>query len=140
MNKSLKSIQEIETEIFEEFELYLDWSDKYEYLVELGRGLAKLNPKDKVEKNKLANCTSRVWITSQIDQNNCIYFEAESDSLIIAGLLALVLRLYNGQSPANILSHKLEVFTKIGFDKNLTATRSNGLYLILTRVKEICNQ
>jgi len=136
---NIKSIQEIENEIYDEFTIYSSWSEKYEYLVELGRGLNKLKPQDKIEKNKLSNCTSRVWIISHLDSDGNIYFEAESDSLIIAGLLALVIKIYNGQTPQTVLQSQLIVFDRIGISANLTATRANGLNLILTRIKDICS-
>lgn len=138
MNKNPKLITEIEQEVFEDFQIYDSWAEKYEYLIELGRLLPKLDPDQKIEKNKLANCTSRVWIITDINSEGGLIIQAESDSLIIAGLIYLIIKLYNLQKPKEILDTKLEIFKRLGFEKHLSANRANGLELILTKINSVC--
>jgi cysteine desulfuration protein SufE len=136
MKNIINSIENIETKICNEFAIYDTWAEKYEYLVELGKNLPKLQPEQKIEQNKLANCTSRVWLVFNLDADNRIKIKSESDSLIMAGLLDMVIRLYKQQKLEDVLNSKITLFEKIGFTKYLTNTRVNGLGLILNRLKE----
>lgn len=129
-----KSIEQIENEIVDEFSFFEDWSDKYQYLIELGQ---KLNgyPKDKmVEGNRIKGCMSSVWLIPEM-RDGRVYFVSDSDSTIVKGLIALLIRVLSGQSPEDIISAKLEFIDKVGLRKHLAQTRANGLAAMVKQIK-----
>ncbi len=128
------TIAEIENEIIDEFSFFPDWADKYEYLIELGR---KLNgyPKEKMtDEYKIKGCQSSVWLLTELDNGNII-FRADSDSTIVKGLIALLIRVFSGQKPDDILNAKLEFIDEIGLRQHLAPTRSNGLSAMIKQIK-----
>jgi len=123
-------------EVIEDFEIFDDWMEKYQYIIDLGKYLKKLNNAEKIEDNKLQGCQSQVWITHQL-VNDKIIFRAESDAAIVAGLVALVLSIYSDKSAKEIIATKPTFITEIGLDKHLSGTRSNGLSSLLNKIQEI---
>ncbi len=123
-------------EIIDDFEIFEDWMEKYQYIIDLGKDLDVLNDQEKTDENKLQGCQSQVWIVHELSDGKLI-FRAESDAAIVAGLVALVLSIYSGQSPSKILETQPTFIKKIGLDKHLSSTRSNGLSSLLNKIKEI---
>ncbi|MBL4661519.1 MAG: SufE family protein [Alcanivoracaceae bacterium] len=123
-------------EIIEDFEVFDDWMEKYQYIIDLGKDLDKLDNADKIDDNKLQGCQSQVWIIHQL-VNDKIIFRAESDAAIVAGLVALVLSIYSDKSSKEIIATKPTFIAEIGLDKHLSGTRSNGLSSLLNKIQEI---
>ena len=126
-------------QLIEEFELFDDWEEKYSYIIELGKKLPKLDEAEKVESNKVNGCVSQVWLV--IKQNHeKLYFYADSDAMIVKGLLAIVLRIYSGKTKDQINKINFEqVFTKLDLKNHLSPSRSNGLFSVIRKVQEISN-
>ena len=119
--------------LIEEFESFDDWEEKYSYIIELGKKLPKLDEAEKVESNKVNGCVSQVWLV--IKQNHeKLYFYADSDAMIVKGLLAIVLRVYSGKSKDQINKINFEqVFTKLDLKNHLSPSRSNGLFSVIRK-------
>ncbi|MBK6522836.1 MAG: SufE family protein [Bacteroidia bacterium] len=129
------SIKEIENEIIQEFEIFGDdWEGKYEHLIDLGKSLPIINQENKTEENIIKGCQSRVWLNSAI-KNGKIFFTADSDAIITKGMVALMIRVFNGQSAKDIVEAKLEFINKIGLKEHLSPTRANGLLSMVNRMK-----
>jgi len=129
-----KPINEIEDEIVEEFSFFPDWQDKYEYIIELGKKLKDFPEDKRTDDNKVKGCQSSVWLTA-FRENGSIVFKADSDSTIVKGLIALLLRVLSGQSADEIVNSKLEFIEKIGLKQHLAQTRANGLAAMIKQVK-----
>lgn len=129
-----KTISDIENEITEDFALFDDWADKYQYIIELGQKLSPLDAKFKTEENKLKGCQSSVWLNSYMETDN-LYFEADSDSTFVKGEIALLIRVLSGQKPEDILKADLGFIDKIGLRQHIAATRSNGLSAMIKQMK-----
>ncbi len=124
--------------IAEEFALFDTPRDKLEYLLELGRGLEPLEEEAKTEANRVRGCQSQVWMVASFDpESRRLVLRADSDALIVRGLIALLLRLYSGRTPEEILAHPPEVFERIGLGRLLTPGRQNGLWSMVERIREI---
>ena len=131
-----KSLQDIENEIVDEFSVFDDWLDKYEYIIELGKSL-KEYPEDRKTDDKLVKgCQSRVWIDFKVEDGK-IFFNADSDAIITKGIISLLVRIYSGRTPQEILSSDLSVVEKIGLKENLSPTRANGLVSMIQMIREI---
>ncbi|GAB4222981.1 MAG: SufE family protein [Francisella sp.] len=117
-------------EIVEELSFFEDWEDKYDYILSLAKQLPEFPEHKKVDDNLIKGCQSQVWFDSKI-QNGKLYFIATSDALIVSGLIALILRVYNDATPDDILASNTDFIEQIGFGKNLSVTRSNGLKSML---------
>lgn len=128
------TIDEIQQEIVEEFSGFEDWMDKYAYLIEIGNELAPIDPKYKIENNLIRGCQSRVWLHQEFADGRII-FEAESDALIVKGLVALLLRIYSGRTPHEILMSEPRFIDEIGLRQHLSPTRSNGLLAMVKQMK-----
>lgn len=128
------SIEEIENEIVEEFELFDDWMQKYEHLIELGKSLPMIEPQYKTDDRLIKGCQSRVWMHSEMKDHN-VYFTADSDAIITKGMVALMVRVLSGQTPDAIVNAKLEFIERIGLTKHLSPTRSNGLLSMIKQMK-----
>jgi len=128
------TIEEIENEIVDEFSFFTEWTDKYEYLIELGHKLTDF-PKDKMtDEYKIKGCQSSVWLVTGLEDGKII-FKADSDSTIVKGLIALLIRVLSGQKPDDIINAKLEFIDKIGLRQHLAPTRSNGLGAMIKQMK-----
>ena len=121
---------EAERAIAEEFSFFGDWSERYQYLIDLGRKLPPFPEEWKTEENRLLGCQSKVWIVAQGDASK-LDFHAISDSAIVSGLVYLALRVYSGRSAAEILATPADYIAEIGLAKHLSPTRSNGLIALL---------
>ena len=130
---STKSIAEIQNEIVEEFELFDDWTDRYEYIIDLGKKNPPLPEKFKIEDNIIKGCQSQVWLVSTFE-NGIVHFQADSDAIIVKGLVGLLIRVLSGHKPEEISSADLFFIDKIGMTSHLAQTRSNGL---LSMVKQM---
>ena len=129
-----KTIEEIENEIVEEFSFFEDWTDRYQYLIDLGQNLNGF-PKDKMtDEYKIKGCLSSLWVVPDMKDGK-IYFTADSDSTIVKGLISLLIRVLSGQTPDEIIKAKLEFIDKIGLRKHLAQTRNNGLAAMIKQIK-----
>lgn len=128
------TIDEIQDEIVEEFSGFEDWMDKYAYLIEIGNELAPIDPKYKIESNLIRGCQSRVWLHPEFT-DGIIRFEAESDALIVKGLVALLLRIYSDRTPHEIYASEPRFIDEIGLRQHLSPTRSNGLLAMVKQMK-----
>jgi cysteine desulfuration protein SufE len=121
--------------IVEEFAFFSDWTERYQYLIDLGRQLPPFPDALKTEDFRVHGCQSMVWLVPEGDAT-CMSFQATSDSAIVAGLIALVLRVYSGRSAQEIVDTEPDYIQSIGLAKHLSPTRSNGLAAMLARLKE----
>lgn len=128
------TINEIQDEVIEEFEEFDDWMDKYQMLIDLGNDLEPLEEKYKTEQNLIEGCQSRVWIQCDKD-NDRLAFTADSDALIVKGIIALLLRVLSGHTPQEILDADLYFIDRIGLHDHLSPTRSNGLLAMVKRIR-----
>jgi len=131
---STKSIAEIQNEIVEEFELFDDWTDRYEYIIDLGKKNPPLPNKFKVEDNIIKGCQSQVWLISTFE-NGLVHFQADSDAIIVKGLVSLLIRVLSGHTPEEISGADLFFINKIGMTSHLAQTRSNGLLSMVKQMK-----
>ena len=131
---SSKPINEIENEIIEEFSFFPDWQDKYEYIIELGKKLKDFPEDKRDDEHKVKGCQSSVWLTANRNDGGII-FKADSDSTIVKGLIALLLRVLSGQSADDIVNSKLEFIDKIGLKQHIAQTRANGLASMIKQLK-----
>ncbi|MFN1834806.1 SufE family protein [Balneola sp. MJW-20] len=127
-------IQEEQARIVKEFELLQDWPERYKYIIKLGSRLDPMNEEDKTEDNLVKGCQSQVWLKAD-EENNSIRFQADSDAAITKGLVALLVRLYSGHSPDEILNTDPEFINKIGMAQHLSPTRANGLASMVKQMK-----
>lgn len=128
------TINEIQDEVVEEFSDFDDWMDKYQLLIDLGGEQQPLDEKYKTEQNLIDGCQSRVWLQADI-QDGKVVFQAESDALIVKGIVALLIRVLSGHTPDEILEADLYFIEQIGLREHLSPTRSNGLLAMLKQMK-----
>lgn len=128
------TINEIQDEIIEEFEMYDDWMEKYEAIIQLGKELPLINDEYKKEENLIRGCQSRVWLHADYKDGK-IWFTADSDAVITKGLISMVIKVLNGQTPKAIADADLYFVNKIGLNNHLSPTRSNGLHSMLKQMK-----
>lgn len=130
----MKSINEIQDEIIEEFSMFDDWMDRYALLIELGNSLEKLDDKYKTENNLIEGCQSRVWLQAE-DVDGKITYHAESDAVIVKGIIALLIKVLSGHTADEIINADLYFIDKIGLKEHLSPTRSNGLLSMVKQMK-----
>ena len=128
------TINEIQDEIIDEFSGFDDWMDKYQLLIDLGNEQAPLDERYKVESNLIDGCQSRVWLQADYD-DGIITFTAESDALIVKGIVALLIRVLSGHTPQEILDADLYFIEQIGLKEHLSPTRSNGLLAMVKQMR-----
>lgn len=128
------SIEEIEAEVVEEFELFDDWMQKYEHIIDLGKSLPLIDEKYKTEEKIIKGCQSQVWLHSEFVNGKVIY-TADSDAIITKGMVALMIRVLSNHTPEEIINTKLDFIDKIGLTKHLSPTRSNGLLSMIKQMK-----
>lgn len=129
------TINETQDRIIEEMSELDDWMDRYAYIIELGNALEPLPEKDKVPANLIEGCQSRVWITASQDESGKLIFRADSDALIVKGIISLLIRVLSGQTADDILNADLYFIPAIGLDQHLSPTRSNGLLAMVKQMK-----
>jgi len=130
----MQSINEIQDEIIDEFSEVEDWMDRYQMLIDLGNEQQPLPASEKVDNNLIDGCQSRLWLVCE-ERDGLLYFRAESDALIVKGIVALLIRVLNGHSAADILGADLYFIDKIGLREHLSPTRSNGLLAMLKQMR-----
>lgn len=128
------TIEEVQQAIIADFSVYEDWMDKYTYLIELGNELEPIDAAYKVDQNLIRGCQSRVWLQQRME-GELIIFEAESDALIVKGLVALLLKVFSGRTPQEILDAEPYFIDEIGLRQHLSPTRSNGLMAMVKQIK-----
>ncbi|MDR0971397.1 MAG: SufE family protein [Bacteroidales bacterium] len=128
------TINEIQDKIIEDFSLFTDWMDKYNYIIELGRECPLIDEKDKKDKNLIDGCLSKVWVTSKIEDGKMI-IKADSDAVITKGIITLLLKIFNNQTPKDVYNSDLYFIDKIGLTSHLSPTRSNGLFSMIKQIK-----
>lgn len=128
------TIKEVQDLIVEEFSAFDEWMDKYEYIIELGKSLEMIETGKKVEEKLIKGCQSRVWLDCQIKDGK-LCFTADSDAIITKGIISLLIRVYNGRTPQEILSSDLVFLEQIGLKENLSPTRANGLVSMIEQIR-----
>lgn len=128
------TINELQDEIIEEFELFDDWEGKYEYIIDLGKKLKPLANEFKQEENIIKGCQSVVWLRAYLE-NGILYFEADSEAIIVKGLVSMLLKVLSGHKPQEILNADLYFIDKVGLTSHLAQTRSNGLASMVKQMK-----
>lgn len=129
-----KSIETIEAEIVNEFSLFENWEDKYEYIIDMGKKLKPLPDEDKKDENKIKGCQSSVWMHSNYTDGK-IFYEADSDAMIVKGLVSMLVRVFSGQPPQKVIDAPLNFIDEIGMTSHLAQTRSNGLRSMIRQMK-----
>lgn len=130
----MSTIKEIQEEIVEEFQMFDDWMQKYEYLIDLGKSLPLIDEKYKTEDNIIKGCQSKVWLHAENDGEKVIY-TADSDAILTKGLIALMVRTLSGQKPKDIMDADMKFIDKIGLKEHLSPTRANGLLSMIKQMK-----
>lgn len=133
MNPDL-SIAEAEKEIIEEFALFDSWDDKYEYIIDMGKRLPALDPKYKTDENRVRGCQSSVWLVADY-RNGRLLYQADSDAMIVKGLISMLIRVLSGKTADEIIEAKLDFIREIGMTTHLAQTRSNGLLNMVKQMK-----
>jgi cysteine desulfuration protein SufE len=127
-------LDETAEELVEDFNLFEDWSDKYEYIISLGKELSAMKKEDKTEENLVKGCQSQVWLVAKEKDGN-VFFEADSDAIISKGICALLVKVFNGQPASEIVKNNLDFIEKIGLKEHLSPNRSNGLVAMIKKMK-----
>ena len=124
-----------EQEIVEEFSMFDEWLDKYEYIIDMGKSLTNFPEEKKTDDRLIKGCQSRVWLDSRVEDGK-IFFTADSDAIITKGIISLLIRLYSGRTPEEILGSDFSVVEKIGLKENLSPTRANGLVSMIEKIRQ----
>ncbi len=131
---NISSIADIEKEIIEDFALFDSWEDKYEYIIDLGKKLPPLEAQYKLDDNKIKGCQSTVWLTASYE-SGLVFFKADSDAVIVKGLISMLIKVLSGHTPEEILTAKMDFIAEIGMMTHLAQTRSNGLLAMIRQMK-----
>lgn len=134
--RNMNAIEKAQNEIIEEFEGLDDWMDRYAYIIELGHGLPEFPESEKTPSNLIEGCQSRVWIEAKKENDGTIAFRADSDAMIVKGIVALLMRVYNHRTPSEIIGSKLFFPEAIGLSEHLSPTRSNGLVAMVRQIRD----
>ncbi|MBT4325214.1 MAG: SufE family protein [Candidatus Marisimplicoccus sp.] len=130
----MESIQEKQNQIIDEFNFFQDWSEKYQYLIDLGKSLPDFDQNNRVDSNLINGCQSKVWLNSSFN-DNIVIFEADSDAIISKGIISLLIRVFSGHNPKDILEANIDFIEKIGLNSHLSQTRANGLLSMIKQIK-----
>lgn len=130
----MNSIAEAENAIIEEFELFDDWMDKYNYIIELGKSLPLIDPQYKDDAHLIPGCQSQVWLHAEMSDGK-LFFRADSDAIITKGIINLLIRVLSGHTPQEILASNLGYIDQIGIKEHLSPTRSNGLLSMIQQIR-----
>lgn len=128
------NIEERQEEVIEEFSLYDDWMDRYQYLVELGNALPEMPDADKTEQNLIEGCQSKVWLTAQYN-NGVMTYQGDSDAIIVKGIVSLLIKVLSGSTADEIIQSDLHFIDAIGLKEHLSPTRSNGLSAMVKQMR-----
>ena len=127
-------INNIQNEIVEEFDIFDNWMDKYEYLIELGKSVPKISEENKKEENIIKGCQSKVWLHAE-KEDGLIKFYADSDAIITKGIISLLIRTFSNQKPSDIIDSSMEFIDRIGLRQHLSPNRANGLNNMIKKIK-----
>jgi len=130
----VESIQEKQNQIIDEFNFFQDWSEKYQYLIDLGKSLPDFDQNNRIDSNLINGCQSKVWLNSSFN-DNIVLFEADSDAIISKGIISLLIRVFSGHNPKDILEANIDFIEKIGLNSHLSQTRANGLLSMIKQIK-----
>ncbi|MEO9513000.1 MAG: SufE family protein [Flavobacteriaceae bacterium] len=128
------TIEKIQEEIVDEFSMFDDWMQRYEYMIELGKSLPLINEQFKTDDNIIKGCQSRVWVHAKLD-NDKLIFTADSDAIITKGIIAILIRVFSNQKPQNIIEANTDFIDEIGLKEHLSPTRANGLVSMVKQLK-----
>jgi cysteine desulfuration protein SufE len=128
------TIQDIQNEIVDEFSMFDDWMERYEYMIELGKSLPIIDQNSKTEDNLIKGCQSKVWVDAKLE-NDKIVFSADSDAIITKGIIAILIRVFSNQTPKAILEADTNFIDEIGLKEHLSPTRANGLVSMIKQLK-----
>jgi cysteine desulfuration protein SufE len=128
------NIKEIQNEIVSEFSMFDDWMERYEYIIELGKGLPIIEEQFKTEDNIIKGCQSKVWVHAE-EKDGKVVFSADSDAILTKGIIAILIRAFSNQTPAAILEANTDFVDEIGLKEHLSATRANGLVPMIKKIK-----
>ena len=130
----MKTIEEAENEVIENFSMFDEWLDKYEYLIDLGKNLETYPDEARTEDRLIKGCQSRVWLDSRLEDGR-LYFTADSDAIITKGIISLLISVYSGRTPEEIAASDFSFIDRIGLKENLSPTRANGLVSMIETIK-----
>jgi cysteine desulfuration protein SufE len=128
------TIQEIQNEIIDEFSMFEDWEERYQYMIDLGKTLPLINEKYKTDNNIIKGCQSKVWVHADLI-NDKIVFTADSDAIITKGIIAILIRVFSNQHPKDIIEANTSFIDEIGLKEHLSPTRANGLVSMIKQLK-----
>ena len=128
------TIKEIQNEIVDEFSMFDDWMQRYEYIIELGKSLPLIEEQYKVDENIIKGCQSKVWVHAE-EKDGKVIFSADSDAILTKGIIAILIRAFSNQTPAAILEANTDFVDEIGLKEHLSATRANGLVSMIKKIK-----
>ena len=135
----MESLQEAKQSIIDDFSMYDEWLDKYEYLIELGKNLAVFPEENKTEDKLIKGCQSRVWLDCEVKDGR-LFFTADSDAIITKGIISLLIGVYSGRTPEEIASDVFSFVAHIGLKENLSPTRANGLVSMISTIKQLAQR
>ena len=135
----MMTLEEAKAAVVDDFSMYDEWLDKYEYLIELGKSLEPLDESSKTEDNLIKGCQSKVWLEHSYDGEK-LWFKAESDAIITKGIISLLIGIYSGRTPAEISNDDFAFISGLGLRENLSPTRANGLASMIERIKETASK
>lgn len=128
------TIKEIQDEIIDEFSMFDDWMQRYEYIIDLGKGLPLIDEQFKVDENLIKGCQSKVWVHADLEENT-LKFTADSDAILTKGIIAILIRVFSNQKAEDILNADTDFIDKIGLKEHLSPTRANGLVSMIKQLK-----
>lgn len=132
----MKTLEEVKQAVIDDFSMYDEWLDKYEYLIELGKNLEPFPEASKTDDNLIKGCQSRVWLDYKVEDGR-IYFTADSDAIITKGIISLLISVYSGRTPQEIAHDDFGFINEIGLKENLSPTRANGLVSMIDTIKAV---
>ena len=135
----MKTIQEVENEIIENFSMYEEWLDKYEYLIDLGKNLEPYPEEARTEDKLIKGCQSRIWLDAHM-QDGRLWFKADSDAIITKGIISLLISVFSGRTPAEIVADDFSFIEQIGLKENLSPTRVNGLVSMIETIRKTAEE
>lgn len=130
----MSNIKEIQEEIVDEFAMFDDWMQRYEYMIELGKALPLIDEKYKIDENLIKGCQSKVWVHAELEADKLV-FTADSDAIITKGIVAILIRAFSNQHPADIIEADTQFIDEIGLKEHLSPTRANGLVSMIKQLK-----
>jgi cysteine desulfuration protein SufE len=135
----MNEIQLAQRELIEDFALFDDWMDRYQYIIDLGRRLPEFSESARTDENKIRGCQSQVWFTAEV-RGGRLHFEATSDAAIVSGLIAILLRVYSDREPQDILDTPPDFIAALGLEQHLSPTRSNGLDSMIRAIRRFASE